>query len=148
MPKCLRTKPKDVTKLKEEISAALLKRGKRILVIIDDIDRLGLEEVRDVFRVVKSVADFPNITYLMAFDKRVVTRSLEGLHRGSGEDYLEKIVQVPFELPLADRLSIRSLFFEGLNVILSEIEPNTFDQTYWGNVFLEGIDKFLENRET
>ncbi len=33
--KVLRTKPKDVTKLKKEISAALLKRAKRILVIID-----------------------------------------------------------------------------------------------------------------
>jgi predicted KAP-like P-loop ATPase len=86
--KALRTKPKDVTKLKEEISNALVKQKKRILVTIDDIDRLGSEEVRAVFRVVKAVADFPNITYLLAFDKRVVTQSLEEFHPGSGDDYL------------------------------------------------------------
>jgi predicted KAP-like P-loop ATPase len=139
--KALRTKPKDVTKLKEEISNALVKRKKRILVTIDDIDRLSPEEVRAVFRVVKAVADFPNITYLMAFDKRVVTKAIEDLHSGAGDDYLEKIVQVPFELPLADRLAIRSLFFERLYAIF---EPKTFDQIYWGNVFFKGIDKFLD----
>jgi predicted KAP-like P-loop ATPase len=142
--KLLRTHPKDVTKLKEEISAALLKRGKRILVIIDDIDRLAPEEVRAVFRVVKSVADFPNVTYLMAFDKSVVAGSLEYLHPGSGQDYLEKIVQAGFELPAPDRLSIRSLFFERLDAIISGTDPKTFDQAYWGNVFLEGIDSFLD----
>lgn len=142
--KVMRTKPKDVTKLKAEISNALAKREKRILVTVDDIDRLSPEEVRTVFRVVKAVADFPNITYLMAFDKTVVTQSLEDLHSGTGDDYLEKIVQVPFELPLADRLSIRSLFFERLDVILSEVEPKTFNQIYWGNTFHKGIDKFLD----
>lgn len=142
--KLLRTKPKDVAKLKQEISATLLNQKKRILVTIDDIDRLAPEEIRSVFRVVKSVADFPNITYLLAFDKRIVTRSLEQLGGTCGDDYLEKIVQVPFELPLVDRLSIQSLFFERVNAIVSRIEPKTFDQTYWGNVFLEGIDQFLE----
>jgi predicted KAP-like P-loop ATPase len=141
--KVLRTKPKDVTKLKAEISKALAKREKRILVTIDDIDRLAPNEVHAVFQVVKAVADFPNITYLMAFDKTVVTQSLEYLHSGTGDDYLEKIVQVPFELPLADRLSIRNLFFERLT-ILAEIEPKTIDKTYLGNMFFEGIDKFLE----
>lgn len=139
----LRTKPKDVAKLKEEISATLAKQGKRILVTIDDIDRLALDEIRAVFKVVKAVADFPGITYLMAFDRTIVTRSLEGIG-GSGEDYLEKIVQVPFELPLADRLSLRSLFFDRLNPILSGIDPKKFDTTYWGNVFFDGIDKFLQ----
>ncbi len=142
--KLLRPKPKDVAKLKQEISAALVKQGKRILVTIDDIDRLAPDEVRAVFKVVKSVGDFPNITYLMAFDRAIVTRSLEGIGSSSGEDYLEKIVQVPFELPLADRLSLRSLFFDRLNLILSGIDPKKFDKTYWGSVFLEGVDEFLK----
>ena len=80
----------------------------------------------------------------MAFDKRVVARSLGELQGGSGEDYLEKIVQVPFELPLVDRLSIGKLFFEKLNPVLSGVESKNFDQVYWGNIFFEGIDKFLE----
>ena len=142
--KLLRPKKKDIAKLKNEISSALQKQTRRILVIIDDIDRLTSEEIRQMFRTVKAVADFPKVTYLMAFDKRVVTRSLGELQGGSGEDYLEKIVQVPFELPLVDRLSIRNFFFEKLNPVLSGVESKNFDQVYWGNIFFEGIDKFLE----
>jgi predicted KAP-like P-loop ATPase len=140
----LRPKPKDIEKLKCEISTSLRAQPHRILVMIDDIDRLTSEEIRQVFRAVKSVGDFPNVTYLMAFDKRVVARSLGELQGGSGEDYLEKIVQIPFELPLVDRVSIRALFFEQVDMILKDVDRKSFDQTYWGNIFLEGIDKFIE----
>ncbi len=139
----IRPKAKDISKLKDEISGALCSQGRNILVIIDDIDRLASEEIRQIFRVVKAVADFPNVTYLMAFDRQVVTRSLGELQGGSGEDYLEKIVQVPFELPLVDRLSIRSFFFEKLNPIIAGVDAKNFDEVYWGNIFFEGIDKFL-----
>ena len=123
---------------------ALNQQARHILVIIDDIDRLTSAEIRQIFRVVKAVADFPNVTYLMAFDKHVVTRSLDELQGGFGEDYLEKIVQVPFDLPLVDRLSIRSFFFERLNSVLAGVESKDFDEVYWGNVFLEGVDKLIE----
>src|SRR5947209_6553524 len=140
----LRPKPKDIAKLKTEVSNALQEQSRRIVVVIDDIDRLTSEEIRQIFRVVKAVADFPNVTYLMAFDKGVVTRSLGELQGGSGEDYLEKIVQVPFELPFVDRLSISNFIFEKLNPILYGVDSKDFDEVSWGNVFFEGIDKFLE----
>ena len=142
--KILRPKPKDIEHLKNEISTALRTQPRRILVMIDDIDRLTSEEIRQVFRAVKSVGDFPNVTYLMAFDKSVVVRSLGELQGGSGEDYLEKIVQIPFELPLVDRVSIRMLFVEQVDKILTGVDPKSFNQTYWGNIFLDGIDNFLE----
>jgi len=88
----LRSKPKDIAKLKSEISGALQQQSRRIVVVIDDIDRLTSEEIRQIFRVVKAVADFPKVTYLMAFDKAVVVQSLGELQGSSGEDYLEKIV--------------------------------------------------------
>ena len=80
----LRPKVKDIEKLKNEISATLRGQPKRILVMIDDIDRLTSEEIRQVFRAVKSVGDFPNVTYLLAVpDKQVVARSLGDLQGGS-----------------------------------------------------------------
>lgn len=137
-------RPKDVESVRKKIEGALRKSGRRILVTIDDIDRLTPEEVRQVFRVVKSVADFPNVTYLLAFDKDIVSQSISGLQGGRGEDYLEKVVQIPFELPQADRLSIRRLFDEKLNAILSDVDRSDFDGAYWLNIFHEGIDKFIE----
>ena len=110
--KLLRPRIKDIAKLKDEVSSALQKQPRRILVIVDDIDRLTSEEIRQMFRTIKAVADFPRVTYLLAFDKEVVARSLAALQGGlwgglSGEDR-----PGPFELPLVDRLSIRNFFLE------------------------------------
>lgn len=134
---------KDIYDVKRRIADALRKSRKRILVVIDDIDRLTSDEIRQLFRVVRAVADFPNVIYLLAFDKEVVTKALVETQALPGEAYLEKIVQVPFELPLPDKTAIRPLLFERLHVILAETPSESFDRNYWSHVYLEGIDRFI-----
>ncbi|MGH9325572.1 MAG: KAP family P-loop NTPase fold protein [Terriglobia bacterium] len=139
----LKRRRKAVPELKQEIAGLLQRQTKRIVVLIDDIDRLTPLEMQEVFRAVKAIADFPNIAYLMAFDKNVVVRSIDDSCAGNGEDYLEKIVQVPFELPIADRAAVHGLLFERLGPILEGVEASRFDKTYWGNVFHDGISVFM-----
>jgi predicted KAP-like P-loop ATPase len=138
------TKPgqRDATELKDKLTNVLKEQKKRILIIIDDIDRLIAEEIRQLFRVIKAVADFPNTVYLLAFDKKVVRKALN-TQNISGEAYLNKIVQVPFELPLPDEISLRQLFFERLSSILTSPPSELFDQTDWGNAYWKGIRHFI-----
>lgn len=138
------TQPEDVYKLKEDIEKELRNQQKRILVVIDDIDRLTSEEVRQLFRVIKAVANFPNVVYLLLFDKEIVVKSLEQNHMiPDAEAYLEKIVQVSFNLPIPDKISLRDIFLEKVDKILVDTPKELFDQTYWGNVYYEGIDHFI-----
>ncbi len=136
--------PKDVYKLKEDINKILKKQQQRILVVIDDIDRLTAEEIRQLFRVIKAVANFPNIVYLLLFDKEVVVKALAETQKIPGEAYLEKIVQVPFELPLPDKISLRRLLNEQLNSILADTPEQLFDKTYWSKIYFAGIDHFIK----
>lgn len=133
----------DLFKLKEELSSELAKEPRRIVVIMDDIDRLVTDEIRQLFRLIKAVADFPNVTYLLAFDREVASRALNEVHGARGDAYLEKIVQAPFELPAPDRTQLRSLLTDRLAKIIGEIPDGEFDQVYWGNVFMDGIDPFV-----
>lgn len=71
----------------------------RILIIIDDIDRLPNEQIRLIFQLVSSVAGLPNITYLLSYDKEIVVRALHDVQTCNGEEYLEKIIQVAFDVP-------------------------------------------------
>lgn len=136
-------KEKEAWRVREEIRGSLLGQDKRILVVIDDIDRIPSEEIRDLFKVMKAVADFPKTTYLLAFDKDVVVKALESVQKTPGEEYLEKIVQVPFHLPMPDKVTLRKFSREQLKIILSDTPEELFDQTYWENVFWDGIDHFL-----
>jgi predicted KAP-like P-loop ATPase len=133
----------DVVKLKEELSGELAKEALRIVVIMDDIDRLVADEVRQLFRLIKAVADFPNVTYLLAFDRQVAANALGEVHEGRGEAYLEKIVQAPFVLPPPDRTQLQSLLLTRIGEVLGEIPDAQFDQVYWGNVFMDAVDPFV-----
>jgi predicted KAP-like P-loop ATPase len=134
---------KNVVKLKMEIAEELRKQPRRIFVAVDDIDRLNPEEIRQLFGLIKSIADFPNIVYLLTFDKRVVIEALRESQGISGENYLEKIVQSPFELPLPDQSSLYRLLLDKLETIVVGTPEEIFDQTYWGSVFMNGIEHFV-----
>src|SRR5262249_5908194 len=80
-----------------KIEHALHELGKRVVIVIDDIDRLEVGEIRDVMRLVRLTADFPGVRYLLAFDRARVEKALgEG---GEGRAYLEKIFQVTIHVP-------------------------------------------------
>jgi len=134
----------DLNKLRNKLESLLRNRNKSFLIIIDDIDRLVASEICQLFSVIKAVTNLPNLIYLLAFQKQVVTDALSGFTEFSGEQYLEKIVQVPFDLPLPDKPTLRRLFFERVDESLGALEEGDFDQQYWGNVFYDGIDPLIE----
>ncbi len=135
--------PKDVPALKTEIADALKRADQRFVFVVDDIDRLAPDEMRELFKVVKALADFPNVVYLLSFDRRLVADSLATSLGVDGDAYIEKIVQVPFSLPVVDRLRLRKKLFGELDRILESLPLPDFDQTYWGNVYFDGLDHYI-----
>jgi len=103
---------------KDRISKQLRAFGKRIVVFMDDLDRLDKNELHFVMKLVKLIADFPSVTYVLAFDDSVVSRSIGEMYtkaatgeeaEKAGKDYLEKIVQVPIRLPAPTEPALRSI---------------------------------------
>ena len=89
---------KSLSELKAEISADLNDLQKPVLVVVDDIDRLDAAETRLMFKVVKANADFPNVHYLLLFQRDRVERALSD-DTEIGAAFLEKIISVGFDLP-------------------------------------------------
>jgi predicted KAP-like P-loop ATPase len=141
--KLLKRKAKDVPTLKAEISKALRESGRRFLFVLDDIDRLTPDEVREIFKVVKALADFPNVVYILAFDRKTVVEALQAAHKIDGEAYLEKIVQAPFSLPAIDRARLRTRLQEELGRLIDRFKGLAVERTYWANVYMDGLDSYL-----
>ncbi len=143
--KVLTRRSSSLNDLREKVSDALRNWNRRIIIVIDDIDRLTGEEVRQIFRLIKSVANFPNIIYLLAYDQEVVAHALAKDQDGiSGTAYLEKIVQMPFHLPAPDRISLRQMLFAGLTKIISNTPEGYFDSTRWQKIYNGFIDSCIE----
>lgn len=137
--------PKDIPALKNEISNILLKSNKRVIIIIDDIDRLESEEVHQLFTVIKVLADFPNVIYLLAFDQNIMAKSLDKYNSIPGDKYLEKIIQVPFFVPHIDRTRLQNSLFSRLDEIINKYFIANFDKGRWASIFNNGIDIFFKN---
>jgi predicted KAP-like P-loop ATPase len=142
--KLLKGKEKDVPTLKAEISTTLRESGLRFVFLIDDIDRLTPEEIREIFKVVKALADFPNTVYLLAFDRKTVVEALQAHHQVDGEAYLEKIVQAPFSLPAIDRSRLRTRFQLDLGRLVDRFPRPEIDRAHWANVYVDGLDPYLQ----
>lgn len=123
--------------LKENFSEALEQTGFKILVVIDDIDRCNNSEIKQIFQLVKSIADFPRIMYLLSFDDKIVLDSLKNSGMISSDKYLEKIIQISFNVPTVRSNRVRNVLIKEIDSILNEnkIEFNNSKSFSFFNYF-------------
>ncbi len=101
-------RPMEIKKKIEQFVSAM---DKRVLVVIDNIDRLQREEVLAVFRLVKLTSQMKNMVFLLSFDPSRVAETIKDTERDP-YDYIEKIVQLPIHLPMTEQRKIdRFLLF-------------------------------------
>jgi predicted KAP-like P-loop ATPase len=136
-----------VPQVKEMLAEQLRGLRRLVVVTIDDIDRLTFDEIRQVFRLVKAVGDFPNVVYLLAFDPQIVSKALVEPGNDEGTQFVEKIVQVPIDLPLLEPSVLHRMFFRKLDALVESLGGHNlemFDTQYLGNLFLDGISYLLK----
>ena len=125
------SEPNTLNKIKEELNV-VFKKQKKTVVIIDDIDRLNPDEVKQIFQLVKSLADFPNLIYILAFDKNYVNYALkdwnmDGERYSPSEDFIDKIIQVPLTIPKIDGNDLFSIFKLKFNKVLNNHDVDVKD---------------------
>jgi predicted KAP-like P-loop ATPase len=99
---------------RQRLRDALLASRQRIVVLIDDIDRLDPREVGEVMRLVKLVADLPGVVHVLSYDRPRVQVALEGAGHEDGRAYLEKIVQVSMAVPPVSKERLRQMTLDWL----------------------------------
>jgi hypothetical protein len=145
LSKILQRRMEGTTDRRERLKAALAALEHPILVVLDDVDRLSSPEIREIFKLVRLTASFPNIIYVVAFDRLRVEQALseQGV---PGRDYLEKILQVAVDLPAVPPEALTRQIFAAINSALDGIpERGTFDDAVWPDLFMEVIRPLLRN---
>jgi len=135
-------------KARDRIGEVLRRNGKRVIIFIDDIDRLDRKEIQTLFKLVRLSGDFPYTSYVLAFDDEVVAEALGeayGGHAKAGARFLEKIIQVPLHLPRANQLTLRQLAFTSCDRALHEnqIQLASGEASELGNAFAMGFGPVL-----
>lgn len=132
-----------VVEQKEQVAEALTNIDSSIVVIVDDIDRLDRVEVREIFKLVRLTANFPNVIYLLSFDRIRVENALaeDGV---PGRAYLEKIVQNGLELPMIPRKVLTREVAQALGSALEQVNVR-LDREVWDNTLLNIVVPAIKN---
>jgi hypothetical protein len=109
---------------RDALSAALeavLPPGKRMIVVIDDVERCAPDVAVDLLMNIKEIVDASTLGYLLAFDKEALLARLEKAGDAFPNDpgHLDKVIDLQLELPRPsddDLARIRRTF-------LDEIDP-------------------------
>lgn len=139
-------KEQSLSDIRQELAALLLKRKAPLIVVMDDLDRLTSSQLRMVFQLIKANLEFPNVVFLLLFQRSLVEDKMnDGMQLG--RDYLEKIIQVPFDIPRIETTRLHSLLFSRLDKIIEQDKSaaSMFDSGRWGNIFYGALITYFDN---
>lgn len=135
---------RDIEVIRDTVDSIFRNSDRRILIFMDDIDRLTPREMTQLLLIVRAVADFPNTTYVLSFDYEVVVEAIADKLGVDGRTYLEKVVQLQIDVPLPGRKKLERMFIGQL----AEIDPATTSldiesQKQFRILFEGGVKHFL-----
>lgn len=120
-----------IEKIKQRIETYIARINKKLLIIIDDIDRLQPEEITSVFKLVRKNANFRNTIFLLSFDPK---RCLGQTSAGESE-FLEKIINKPVPLPAIEKESIEKFLFTQIEILFKELNIAPDEMQEFGKEF-------------
>lgn len=109
--------------LKDSFKDTVAASGRKVVVFIDDLDRLNPARAVEVMEAIKVFLDVPDCVFVLAIDFDVVKlgvhqkygmdQSEDGFSDEKARSFFDKIIQVPFHMPVG-RYQVEQLFKDGL----------------------------------
>lgn len=114
-----------------------------MILFIDDLDRLSYDEIGTVFQLIKNIADFPKVIYILAYDHEIVTQALNQIQKNKGHEYLQKIVQIVYDVPMPESGNISAYLINRIEKIIGLGERYKFDKEHLYDLLQHGILGYL-----
>jgi len=127
------------------VDSHITKKDHRLVVFVDDLDRCLPEKAIEILEAIKLFLDVPGCVFILGIDQEVIARGIEMKYKEfananeangqahftiQGIKYLEKIIQLPFQIPPVIQDDMGK-FVEGLS--------NQWPHEECHRVFAEGL---------
>lgn len=121
-------KDPSVVQLRASIEDSLNATEHRFIVLVDDLDRLEPHQATEVLRLLKSVANFSSLTFVICYDRAVLSEAVErSLSVTDGSAFIQKIVQIPFGMPQQEPFALRVQLRKKLTTLYRELYGEALD---------------------
>lgn len=124
-------------KEQEAVNRALRELGRRVYVIIDDLDRLSGEEILEVLKLIDRNASFSNTVFITAYDKAYVDNVLKScLDHGLRHSFIDKYISMEIPLPEPTKERMKELMWLFMSTRIKMSSSAMYRQVYeaWNRV--------------
>ncbi len=94
----------ELSRAKNKLSTHLIENNKRILFVVDDLERTNSEIAIMIFKVIATVLDIGNVIYLVSYDEVEMKKHFSNV--GIEFNYLDKVINQKFTLPQISEANI------------------------------------------
>ena len=158
-----------VSKLQEDFAELVKKTGKRLVIFIDDLERLNPEVAVELLEIIKLFVNVENSIFVLAIDYEVVVKGVrkkygENLSEEKCRNFFDKIIQLPFKMPV-ERYNLTELVRkavqeqthmtdEGVNIVAEFISdvmgtnPRTFKRLVNAFFLINSVNEIGEEAES
>ena len=137
----------EILDLNNKVQNSLRSLDKKVVMIIDDLDRLTPEELRLVFKLIRLCGNFHKFIYVLSFDREVICDLLRKAEVPQPQAFLEKIIQMDVQLPEVEKKKVDGFFADVLNRFFEKFQVHLSDRDSerFGELYRDHLTHKIEN---
>lgn len=116
----------DANDSKNQINEYLKLCGKRVVIYLDNLDRVKDDKMIFLFKLIGNVLDFDRVTYIISFDNEKVKRIFDD-NLNIDYDYVKKIVQMQITVPEVDNVAIEDVVVKSTSNLIALYDKSDKD---------------------
>ncbi|HCW3285478.1 TPA: hypothetical protein OXD17_002911, partial [Listeria monocytogenes] len=118
-----------IKNVKNDIEELLSSTGKKVIYIIDNLDRIESENVLLILNLIMNVLDIKNIIFILSFDRNQMTSIMNV--NGITNEYLKKIIQMNVVVPMIDKEIMENILQVSTKNIIEKFEDDDLLLNNW-----------------
>ena len=133
-----------------KVKNSISRIGKKVVIIIDDLDRLDKSEIIEVLKLIRNTGNFSNTVYISFYDKVFLLHAIQHFSKRNVQFQLDKFFDVeiplaPFEGDDINNYIINNFFTkfavneEQYNLIIKQIGTSVFTQFREAKKFVSSL---------
>ncbi len=116
-----------IENVKKDIEERLCLIEKKVVIIIDDTDRLRSDELMEMLKIIRLTANFNNVIFVVSYDKVYILEKIKEAGIDNNSEYLKKIFPLEIVLPLVEDIVMSDMFVE-------ELEKSNLNESFVLNI--------------
>ncbi len=128
----------------ENLKSALARLPKRVVVLLDEIDRMEKEEIVTLLKVIRGISTLPNLSFVCAGDRQTIVETVKEKYDEKNNAYFEKFFPVLIQVPEPDPAALRRAGTERLVAVF--VSRDWFENESEKEKFRGQVEKLWDGR--